>query len=91
MRDKPPSLAHDQANKRRDSETMETGARRGLWRVVGLIFVASCLTYMDRQMFGLLKPMMQAERAPFTKGTSSPDWVTASSAAAAANQEYRSA
>ncbi|WP_298330825.1 MFS transporter [Asticcacaulis sp.] len=40
---------------------METGARRGPWRVVGLIFVASCLTYMDRQMFGLLKPMMQAE------------------------------
>ncbi|UDF05731.1 MFS transporter [Asticcacaulis sp. AND118] len=40
---------------------METGARRERWGVVGLIFLASCLTYMDRQMFGLLKPMMQAE------------------------------
>lgn len=40
---------------------MGTGARRERWRVVGLIFLASCLTYMDRQMFGLLKPMMQAE------------------------------
>ncbi|MFT3997444.1 MAG: MFS transporter [Asticcacaulis sp.] len=40
---------------------MGTGARRERWVVVGLIFLASCLTYMDRQMFGLLKPMMQAE------------------------------
>ncbi|ESQ81353.1 MFS transporter [Asticcacaulis sp. YBE204] len=39
----------------------EAGQHRARWWVVGLIFMACCLTYMDRQMFGLLKPMMQAE------------------------------
>ncbi|WAC48300.1 MFS transporter [Asticcacaulis sp. SL142] len=40
---------------------MTTGTRRERWLIVGLIFLASCLTYMDRQMFGLLKPVMQAD------------------------------
>lgn len=39
-----------------------TGAgRRYRWTIVGLLFAATAINYVDRQMIGVLKPMLQAD------------------------------
>src|SRR3954467_13288571 len=34
---------------------------RGRWVIVGLLFAATAINYVDRQMIGLLKPTLQGE------------------------------
>ena len=38
-------------------------AQRGRWRIVALLFFATMLNYVDRQMLSLLKPTLEAEFA----------------------------
>ena len=40
---------------------METQMTKYRWRVVALLFAATTINYLDRQVLGLLKPTLEAE------------------------------
>src|SRR3546814_18253848 len=48
----------------RETETIERAAARAgqyRWVVVGLLFAATVINYIDRQMIGVLKPVLSAD------------------------------
>jgi ACS family hexuronate transporter-like MFS transporter len=54
-----PAIVHAAVNVRSPIAATGTGVGRYRWRICGLLFFATTLNYMDRQVLALLKPTLQ--------------------------------